>query len=86
MLTGLGLVGGPDAEGQSLPLSEARTAFYAGRYEDAAALTLDPCAADDFEACELRTSAILFEVKRAIGDDRRDKEKEKGKEEGSATA
>ncbi len=45
-------------------------------------MTLDRCAADDFEACELRTSAILFEVKRAIGDDRRDKEKEKGKERG----
>lgn len=41
-------------------------------------MTLDLCAADDFEACELRTSAILFEVKRAIGDDRKDKEKEKG--------
>jgi tetratricopeptide (TPR) repeat protein len=71
---------GTEAAAQSSPLADARAAFYAARYEDAAALTQDLCAADDFEACELRTSAILFEVKRAIGDDRRDKEK--GKERG----
>ena len=76
---GLILVGGTGAAAQPSPLADARAAFYAARYEVAAALTLDLCAADDFEACELRTSAILFEVKRAIGDDRQDKEKDKDK-------
>ena len=49
-------------------LRDARASFYNARYEHAAALTLDLCAADDFEACELRSSALLFELKRAIGD------------------
>jgi hypothetical protein len=82
VLTGLVLCWGPGAAAQPSPIDTARTAFYTARYEDAAALTADLCAADDFEACELRTSAILFEVKRAIGDDRSDKDKEKedGKE------
>jgi hypothetical protein len=31
-------------------------------------LTLDLCAADDPDACELRTAALLMEIKRAIGD------------------
>ena len=75
----LGLLGAPETAAQGSPLADARTAFYTARYEDAAALTLAPCAADDFEACELRTSAILFEVKRAIGDDRQDKDKERQK-------
>jgi hypothetical protein len=75
---GLGLWA-PGAAAQPSPLADARTAFYTARYQDAAALTLAPCAADDFEACELRTSAILFEVKRAIGDDQQDKGKERQK-------
>jgi len=79
LTAGLGLFGGAEGAAQAVRLDDARTAFYTARYEDAAALTLDLCAADDFEACELRTSAILFEVKRAIGDDRQDKNKEKEK-------
>jgi len=49
-------------------LTDAQSAFYSARYEEAAALMLDRCADGDFEACELRTSALHFEVKRAIGD------------------
>lgn len=75
---GLCLLGEPEAAARLWsPLADARTAFYAARYEDAAALTLDLCASADFEACELRTSAILFEMKRAIGDDRKDRDENK---------
>jgi tetratricopeptide (TPR) repeat protein len=52
------------AAAQSSP--EAQTAFYTARYEEAAALTLDACAAGELEACELRSSALLFELKRAL--------------------
>jgi len=49
---------------------EAQRAFYNGQYKTAAALTLEPCAssADGLSACELRTAALLFQIKRAIGD------------------
>jgi hypothetical protein len=56
------------AAGQSVP-SEAQTAFYTAQYEDAAALTLEACAAGGpggLAACELRSSAILFELKRVL--------------------
>jgi hypothetical protein len=70
----------PEAAAQSSSrLSDARTAFYAARYEEATALTAELCATADLEACELRTSAILFEVKRAIGDDRTVKDKDQDK-------
>ena len=49
-------------------LTDARAAFYNASFEQAAALTLDLCAADDRDACELRTAALLMEIKRAIGD------------------
>jgi len=56
----------------STPLSglkEAQRMFYNGRYADAAALSTELCSAEDgLAACELRTSAILFQIKRAIGD------------------
>ncbi|HVH26811.1 MAG TPA: hypothetical protein VM818_08630 [Vicinamibacterales bacterium] len=48
------------------PSPDAQTAFYTARYEDAAALTLKACAAGDLESCELRSSALLFELKRVI--------------------
>ena len=50
-------------------LGTAQRHFYNGNYEAAAALTLELCAADaeDLAACELRTSALLFQVKRALG-------------------
>ena len=55
-------------------LTDARAAFYNASFEEAAALTLDLCAADDPDACELRTAALLMEIKRAIGDSK-DKDK-----------
>jgi len=49
-------------------LESAQRAFYNGHYEEAAALTSDSCAsAEDLAACELRSSALLFRIKRAIG-------------------
>ncbi len=52
------------------PLDHARRLFFNGRYEAAAAVTLEPClsGADDVAACELRSSAVLFQIRRAIGD------------------
>lgn len=61
------LAGDRKASAQDV-LTTAQSAFYSARYEEAAALLLNPCAAGDFEACELRTSALHFEVKRALGD------------------
>jgi len=51
-------------------LADAQRLFYNGRYEAAAALTVEQCSqdADDLAACELRTSTLLFQIKRAIGD------------------
>lgn len=51
--------------------------FYNGRYSDAAAAANDLCAPGDasaLDACELRTSALLFHLRRAIGD-AKDKDK-----------
>ena len=57
-------------EGSSATLEDAQRSFYSGRYEDAAALSLPLCAAgaDDLEACELRTSSLHFQIRRAMGD------------------
>lgn len=51
-------------------LDAARAMFYNGRYADAAAATTELCTADavTLVACELRTSALLFQLRRAIGD------------------
>jgi len=53
-------------------LSEAQRAFYNGRYDAAAALTLELRAQkpEDLAALELRTSALLFQLKAALGDQR----------------
>lgn len=55
---------------QSEPLDAAQRLFYNGRYEAAAALTLEPCfsGADGLAACELRAAAMLFQIKRALGE------------------
>jgi hypothetical protein len=54
----------------SPPLDEAQRMFYNGRYADAVTLTADLCTAeaDTLGACELRTSALLFQLRRALGD------------------
>jgi tetratricopeptide (TPR) repeat protein len=55
--------------GEPGPLADGQASFYNARYEDAAALTREPCAdRQDYAACELRTSALLFELKRSLGD------------------
>jgi hypothetical protein len=50
-------------------LESAQLAFYNARYEAAAAQTLEPCnsSTPDLEACELRTAALLFQMKRLVG-------------------
>jgi hypothetical protein len=57
--------GAADAPG----LAAAQRMFYNGRYADAALLTRDLCTADadTLAACELRTSALLFQLRRALG-------------------
>jgi hypothetical protein len=49
-------------------LTDAQAAFYNASFEKAADLARDLCAADDLDACELRTAALLMEIKRAIGE------------------
>jgi tetratricopeptide (TPR) repeat protein len=53
----------------SAALEDARRHFYNGRYEEAATLASDLCgSANDLEACELRTSTLHFQIRRAMGD------------------
>ncbi|HEY3044271.1 MAG TPA: hypothetical protein VGJ39_09610 [Vicinamibacterales bacterium] len=73
LTAGLNVLAEADATGQQV-LTDARAAFYNARFDHAAALTLDPCAAGDVDACELRSAALLMEIKRAIGD-AKDKDK-----------
>src|SRR5688500_7483455 len=51
-------------------LSTGLRQFYNGRYETAAATAQTLCETDagHLEAYELRTSALLFQIKRALGD------------------
>jgi len=57
-------------------LDEAHRLFYNGRYDAAGALTLALCTGDleGLAACELRSSTLLFQIKRVIGG-QRDKDK-----------
>ena len=66
---GVILLASPGAEASSV-LDDARWAFYSARYDSAAALAHDPCVADtsSLDACELRTAALLFQIRRAMGD------------------
>lgn len=51
-------------------LEAAQTMFYNGRYAEAAAATHDLCTAAvvTLPECEVRTSALLFQLRRAIGE------------------
>jgi hypothetical protein len=51
-------------------VDEAQRLFYNARFEEAAALTAQSCSGglDALAACEVRTSAVLFRMKRAFGD------------------
>ena len=53
-------------------LDEAQRLFYNGRYAEADALTLQLCTADlaSLAGCELRSSTLLFQIKRVIGSKR----------------
>lgn len=57
------------AQSQSPSLETAQALFYNGRYAEAAAVSGTLCTADvaALSACELRTSALHFQIKRAIG-------------------
>ena len=62
---------GPNERRRTAPtLEDAQRSFYSGRYEDAAQLSGSLCSAgaDDLEACELRTSSLHFQIRRAMGD------------------
>jgi hypothetical protein len=52
------------------PLTAAQTMFYNGRYAEAAAAAADLCtpAVTALPACEVRSSALLFQLRRLIGD------------------
>jgi hypothetical protein len=55
---------------ESGTLAEAQRHFYSGRYETAAALAMDARTVDaeNLAASELRSSALLFEIKRTFGE------------------
>ena len=50
-------------------LEDAQRAYYNGQYEAAAAMTLDRCMTgeSDLAACELYTAALLFQVRKGMG-------------------
>jgi hypothetical protein len=76
VLTAMPSAANRDIAAESPALREAQGMFYNGRYAAAAAAVADLCTAaiGALPACELRSSAILFQLRRAIGD-ARDKEK-----------
>ena len=45
----------------------AQQLFYSGGYDAAAAAMAEPCQAGDAAACELRAAALLFRIKRELG-------------------
>jgi hypothetical protein len=74
LAAGLGVLALAPLSAQPSDLAEAHAAFYGARFQESAAMTEAPCAAGEIEACELRSSALHFELKRAIGEP-----KDKGK-------
>jgi hypothetical protein len=55
--------------GRSGTLEDGQWAFYNAQYQVAAEMTLEPCScgAGSLAACELRTAALLFQIRRALG-------------------
>jgi len=53
---------------EAVGLDEAQRLFYNGRYDAADALTRNLCTADleGLDGCEVRSSTLLFEIKRAV--------------------
>ena len=66
---------------QPATLEDAQRLFYSGRFEESAALAQALCMPDidHLSACELRTSALLFQLRRALREpaDRDNAEKDK---------
>jgi tetratricopeptide (TPR) repeat protein len=64
------------APGTLTPLDRAQSLYYSGRYDAsaAAALTIRDADPDNLGAYEIRTAALLFQIKRLIGEPK-DKEK-----------
>jgi len=60
----------PDDIAYSPTLQEAQRFFYNGDYDSAATVTLALCSArpDALAPCELRTSTLLFQIKKALGE------------------
>jgi len=54
------------------PLDVARWAFYSARYESAATLSADACTTgtDTLRGCEFHTTALLFQLRRLLGDEK----------------
>jgi hypothetical protein len=50
-------------------LEDAQRAYYNGRYQAAAAMTLDPCMSgvNGLAACEVHTAALHFQIRRGMG-------------------
>jgi len=62
-----------EAAAVAADLSAAKHAFYSARYEDAAARAADTLERhpESLEAYDILTSALLFDLKRSLGDDHR---------------
>ena len=57
------------AQAPAKSLDDAHRAFYTASYETAASLTLERCdQAGELAACELRTTSLLFQIRRLMGD------------------
>lgn len=70
ILIAVALPPGPARAQDPSTLDQAHQAFYNARYQAAAELTQGPCltGANGLAACELYTTALLFQVRRHIGD------------------
>src|SRR6185503_1938866 len=77
LVAGGTLLNGAETPGGALTMSDAQREFYNARYDTAAAQTLELRTSDpeDLAAHELRASALLFQLKNALGASR-DKQKD----------
>lgn len=68
--TAIDAIGAVDAAAEGSSLPDAQALFYNGRYDLAAtlALTLVRLNPDDLQPYELRSSALLFQIKRGVGE------------------
>lgn len=59
-----------DVTDRLVTLEDGQWAFYNAQYQAAAEVMLEQCSAgaDSLAACELRTTALLFQIRRALGE------------------